>query len=206
MSGSWVLQRLLVNLGLWADTQEDGPLAGSHLLTFTNGGCCRSGRHGEPHPWEKNAEGPPQRTKKQWKLPLSVSLKRQALHRERLKVFWSWFSMLYYPTFFILSPCFCMILIGKPNMEDPCGPKSGNGVRQGRRSGSHQQLVSGGTETNVSYIVSNSSFRKRQSQIGGFQKEKASGRRCSWPQTGLWKSDQSQSSRKHHVTRSCMSF
>lgn len=33
-------------------------------------------------------------------------------------------------------------------MEDTCGSKSGNGVRQSRRSGSHQQLVSGGTETN----------------------------------------------------------
>ena len=61
-------------------------------------------------------------------------------------------------------------------MEHTCGPKSGNGVRQGRRSGSHHSWFH--EEQKLMNRVSNSSFRKRQSQIGGFQKEKASGRRC----------------------------
>ena len=204
MSGSWVLQRLLVNLGLWADIQEDGPLARSHLLTFTNGGCCRSGRHGEPHPWEKmqKALHKGQRSSGNFQF-LSHWRGRHCTEKDQsiLKLVLN--AVLPYICYFI------SLFLHDINRKAQYGRPLWSQIRKWSETGQKVWVPPTAgfrRNRNQCYIVSNSSFRKRQSQIGGFQKEKASGRRCSWPQTGLWQSDQSQSSRKHRVTRSCMTF
>lgn len=109
---------------LWADSQEDRPLVGSHLLAFTNSESYGSGAW-----WalslEINAEGTPQREKEQLELLASISVKSQALHRERLEGFWSFSLMLYFPHICYFISCVCMKLIGKPNMEGTSGPELG---------------------------------------------------------------------------------
>lgn len=108
MSGSWAFQEtgFSVNLGLWADIQENGPLAGSHLLTFTNGGCyLEAGGMVSPIPG-KNAEGPPQRKKEAVEASSFCLPEEAGTAQRKTKLFWSLFSTLKHSTFVILSPLF----------------------------------------------------------------------------------------------------
>lgn len=129
---------------LWADSQEDRPLVGSHLLAFTNGGSYGSGGLVDlifrNKYWRHTTEEKRAGRTSGFRLSEKSGITQGKTWRI-LKLFFN----VYFPHICYFISCVCMIWPGKPNVEGTSGPKLGKWRKAERRTGSHPQLASGGT-------------------------------------------------------------